>query len=56
LIDQVKAIVRTHRFLDVTEVAKLSGVAAEVILVHAGKIPEVQKIAHPNMTLLVWRG
>lgn len=51
-------LVKRHKFLSVSETVNLLGnqFTEPVIQEYCGKLKEIEKIVHPNGTLLVWHG
>jgi hypothetical protein len=51
-------LVKRHKFLSVSETVNLldNQFTEPVIQEYCGKLKEIEKIVHPNGTLLVWHG
>jgi hypothetical protein len=58
LLNELRVLLKRHKLLSVTEtVGLLKNQFSEIaIQEHSSKLKEIQKIVHPNVTLLVWQG
>ncbi|HEY2123068.1 MAG TPA: hypothetical protein VGH07_05700 [Chthoniobacterales bacterium] len=57
-LDQLRTLVQREKFLSLSDtLEKLgSGTTEDLVLEACEKIPQIQKIAHPNMVMLIWQG
>ncbi|HEY2123273.1 MAG TPA: hypothetical protein VGH07_06745, partial [Chthoniobacterales bacterium] len=57
-LDQLRILVQREKFLSLGDtLEKLgSGTTEDLVLEACEKIPQIQKIAHPNMVVLIWQG
>ncbi|HZC59895.1 MAG TPA: hypothetical protein VE154_07860 [Chthoniobacterales bacterium] len=57
-LEQLRMLVQHEKFLSLSDTLdKLgSGTTEDLVLEACDKIPQIQKIAHPNMVVLIWQG
>jgi hypothetical protein len=58
LLEKLRILVQQEKFLSLTDaLEKLgAGCSEDLVLEACEKIPQIQKIAHPNMVVLIWQG
>jgi hypothetical protein len=58
LLETLRSLVKREKFLSLRDtLAKLGSESTEDLVLEAcEKIPQIQKIAHPNMVVLIWQG
>ncbi len=58
LLEKLRILVQQEKFLSLSDtLEKLgSGSTEDLVLEACEKIPQIQKIAHPNMVVLIWQG
>ena len=57
-LEKLRILVQQEKFLSLSDtLEKLgSGTTEDLVLEACEKIPQIQKIAHPNMVVLIWQG
>jgi hypothetical protein len=57
-LERLRILVQHEKFLSLSDtLEKLgSGTTEDLVLEACEKIPQIQKIAHPNMVVLIWQG
>jgi len=57
-LEKLRALLQQEKFLSLSDtLAKLGSENSEDLVLEAcEKIPQIQKIAHPNMVVLIWQG
>jgi hypothetical protein len=57
-LEKLRALLQQEKFLSLSDtLAKLGSESTEDLVLEAcEKIPQIQKIAHPNMVVLIWQG
>jgi hypothetical protein len=57
-LEKLRTLVQQEKFLSLNDtLEKLgSGATEDLVLEACEKIPQIQKIAHPNMVVLIWQG
>jgi hypothetical protein len=58
LLEKLRILVQQEKFLSLSDtLEKLgSGSTEDLVLEACERIPQIQKIAHPNMVVLIWQG
>jgi hypothetical protein len=58
ILEKLRILVQQEKFLSLNDtLEKLgSGATEDLVLEACEKIPQIQKIAHPNMVVLIWQG
>jgi hypothetical protein len=57
-VEELRTLLQQEKFLSLTDaLEKLgAGTSEDLLLEACEKIPQIQKIAHPNMVVLIWQG